>query len=286
MTEVRSVVRLLVFCGAVSLSAGPAEDAIIAIMRLSDQANYTWLATISDDARTYEINGKTERSGYSLVRMPMINSVRRKLDRESADTHIDLIFRGNVDCVLRTDDGWLRPDELPEPEEISDFDRLGLTGPAAIAVTRANASGVLKRPAIRRPASSRRDAPPAYSNLQLAISPPHEELAVIVGSHRDLKVDGDIVTGVLTDLGAQLLLVRDGQKEITPLQARGDFKIWLRDGMVARYQVNLDGTLEVSPPRGARVTVLVNQRSTTVISDVGTTVLDVPEGARAKLAQR
>lgn len=44
----------------------------------------------------------------------------------------------------------------------------------------------------------------------------------------DLAVDDNAVTGMLTDLGAQLLLVRNGQTDITPVRAAGTFKIWLR----------------------------------------------------------
>ena len=41
----------------------------------------------------------------------------------------------------------------------------------------------------------------AARNLQLGISHPHEELGVIVGSHRELAIDGHVVSGVLTRLG-------------------------------------------------------------------------------------
>jgi hypothetical protein len=121
-----------------------------------------------------------------------------------------------------------------------------------------------------------------YSNLQLGISHPHEELGVIVGSYQELKVEGDVVTGSLTDLGAQLLLVRDGQKYIEPLRAAGTFKLWLRNGMVAKYQVTLEGVLRIHVQSGRRQ-VEVHQVTDTVLKDVGTTTLDVPDQARAKL---
>lgn len=280
-------VRLLVLFGAGPLHAGPLEDAIVSIMRLSDQPNYSWVSTISDDARTYEIDGATTREGYSRVKMPVINSIRRRLGRDVSDTRIEVIFRGNVSCVLRTEEGWLRPDELPEPEAISDFDRLAANARSGTAVAPSITTTILKGSVIRRPVSS----PPAekargYSNLQLAISPPHEELAVIVSSHRDFAVEGDLVTGTLTDMGAQLLLVRDGQKEITPLAATGAFKIWLRGGTVSRYQVTLDGTLAVQSQKGGPITIAVHQRALTILSDIGSTAVHVPEIAKAKLEGR
>src|ERR1044071_6730315 len=82
--------------------AGPTENAIMAAMRLSEQPNYSWVATISDDARTYDIVGKTVRGGFTRVKMPVINSVRRSLGRGVTDTEVDVIFRGNVACVLES----------------------------------------------------------------------------------------------------------------------------------------------------------------------------------------
>ena len=108
------------------------------------------------------------------------------------------------------------------------------------------------------------------------------ELAVIVSSHQEFNVDGDVVTGTLTDLGAQLLLVRDGQEAITPLRAAGTFKLWLRDGSVTKYQVQLEGILHVRLPTNSRQ-VMVHQITTTVLKDVGTTSFEVPAQAREKL---
>src|SRR5215212_3330822 len=109
--------RLLPVCLVVSVmiprgEAGPTESAILAAMRLSEQPNYSWVATVSDDARTYDIVGKTARDGFTAVKMPVVNSVRRQLRRSVTDTEMDIIFRGNVACVIQTDEGWRKPDEL------------------------------------------------------------------------------------------------------------------------------------------------------------------------------
>jgi hypothetical protein len=277
------------FAAAVSL-AGPTEDAIVAIMRLSERPNYTWVATVADDARTYEIDGKIASDGFSFVKMPAINSVRRKLGRDVTDSRIDAIFRGNVDCVVRTDAGWFRVEELPEPEAISDYERLGaasrsgtigLPSGALPPGMGGSATHRVRRTAVVAPVEQEKRN---YSNLQFAICPPHEELGVIVSSHSHIAVEGDTVSGTLTELGAQLLLVRDGQREITPVQASGTFKIWLRHGTVSRYQVTLQGTLAVTLPKSGRVNLNVSQRTLTVLSDIGTTKVDVPDIARAKLA--
>ncbi len=262
---------------------GPTEAAIMATMRLSDQPNYSWVATISDDARTYDIDGKIVRGGFTNVKMPVINAVRRRLGRDAADPRVELLFRGNVACVIRTGDGWLSPHELPWPDE-PETDLMVLPGPSIGPMAGGSIRGslqgtVLQRTRIRDP-REREDR--AYSNLQLAVSPPHEELAVIVGSHQDLKVEGETVRGTLTDLGAQLLLVRDGQKEITPLRATGSFTLWMREGLVAKYQVRLEGVLLVDTPRGRRE-IEVHQSTDTIVKNIGTTVVEVPAQARTKL---
>lgn len=272
---------------APSAPGGPVEDAIQAAVRLSEHSNYSWVTTVADDARTYDIIGQTQRGGFTRVKMPVINSVRRQLGRSVTDTQIEFYFLGNVACVVETERGWRRPDELPLPELVdagtagaNDVIRLPSTGtgpsPADASILRGS---VVRLPKPRLPADK---TPRAYSNLQLAITHPHEDLGVIVGSHATFTVDGDTVTGALTDLGAQLLLVRDGQEYVAPLAAAGVFKLWIRDGLVSKYQVRLEGILDVHLPNGRRQ-IRVNQVSDTVIREIGTTRFDVPEQVREKL---
>lgn len=260
--------------------AGPVETAIMAIMRLSDQPNYSWTTTISDDARTYDVVGKTERGGFTQARMPVVNSIRRQLGRSVTDTEIDLIFRGNVECVIETDHGWKRPNELavlPPGSASAEAD-----GGAQISSGAPRNGAVLPRVRPSRGSAGRDSRPRPYSNLQLGISHPHEELGIIVSSHADFNVDGDRVSGALTDLGAQLLLVRDGQENLSPVRASGTFKVWLHDGMVSKYQLKLRGTVEISLPSGARQ-IEVQQVSDTVLKDVGATKLIIPDEAKRKL---
>jgi hypothetical protein len=270
---------LLAPCGY----ASPTEDAIVAIMRLSDQPNYSWIATVADDARTYDIFGKTVRGGFTQVKMPVINSVRRKLGRSVTDTQVDLIFRGNVHCVIETEDGWRKPSELPMLSWNAPEARRSRP-PPSVGPILGSSRVSLQGATVPQPGLANRNTPNerSYSNLQLALSHPHEELGVIVGSHDTLNVEGAVVTGSLTELGAQLLLVRDGQKYIEPIAAHGTFKLWLRDGMVTKYQVTLEGTLNVHLQSGRRK-VEVHQTTDTILKDIGTTNVEVPDQARVKL---
>jgi hypothetical protein len=271
---------------AAALRAGPADDAIIAAMRLAEQPNYSWTTSVSDDARTYTITGRTTPEGFTRVQMPVVNRLRRKLGRGVTDTQIDFIFRGNVACVVESTQGWRTPAELPDLPLAGTAATSAGTGPdAPVHVNATLGAGIGDVPVVSvpLPPAKRATAPLPYSNLQLTLSHPHEELAVIVGSHAEFKVDGDLVTGTLTEVGARLLLVHDGQAQLTPRRAGGTFALRVQRGQVVQYRITLDGVLAVEAAGAARE-IIVRQTTDTVLRDIGTTRVDVPEEARAKLA--
>ncbi|MBL9186837.1 MAG: hypothetical protein JNK23_05115 [Opitutaceae bacterium] len=274
---------LIAACMGHALHAGPKEDAIIAIMRLSEQPNYSWTATVTDDARTYDIEGRTSREGFTRVKMPLIAAVRRKLGRSATDTEAELIFRGNVDCVVLTEKGWVRPTELPDTMP-GEFDPSHPTGSAPIARPRGGIGAQSPFPAGMGGTKKRAGRPTAYSNLQLAISHPHEDLGVILSGHTDFNLEDGLVSGTLTELAALLLLVRDGQEDITPLRAGGTFRIWISGGMVTKYHVQLEGILRVKTRAGTR-DIGVAQSTGTLIKHVGTTAFEVPDEARFNFAR-
>src|SRR5204862_137473 len=77
-----------------------------------------------------------------------------------------------------------------------------------------------------------------YTNVQFAASRPHDELAIIVSSGENLEVAGDTMTGTLSDVGARLLLVHEGQEnQIQPLTAAGTFKLQVANRLVTKYIV-------------------------------------------------
>lgn len=271
---------------------GPSEDALVAALQLADQPNYSWTVTVADDVQAYTIDGKTRREGWSWVRLPMIAWVAQRIGRE-AGTNLEAIFRGNADGVVRTRRGWQKLGELPRYEVVTDDEAPFPELPSTRAGARSSSPGLPGDPFVSDPASPWSSSPPArptvpadpgkgYSNAQFGVSPPHQELAIIVGSYVDLHAEGDEVTGTLDDAGARLLLVRDGQKDISPELARGDFRLRLQDGAITSYLLVLQGVLEVNGPRG-RQRVLVNQKSNTIIRNVGTTEFQVPVEAYRKL---
>ena len=274
---------LLSFLGLpAAFALDPADRVTLAAMHLAEQPNYSWSVAVSDDAREYTIEGKTERDGYTWMRLPMVKAVAQKLGR-TAEPDVEAYFRSGSEFVLRAEGGWRTWNELPKrhPDWRDDMDTWSVSTrstPWGSAMIVHSDPFDPSQVVIFQP-PPRSDDPP-YSNAQFAMSRPHEELAVIVSSCTYLEVEGDEAVGVLSDLGAQLLLVRDGQHHITPLVAGGTFRLLMRDGVVTRYQLHLEGLLAID-----RDEVKVHQRSTTEISTVGETRLLVPAEVRRKLGR-
>lgn len=271
--------------GALTLQAGPAESAILAAMRLSDQSNYSWVTTVEDDVRTYDVLGMTRRDGFTRLKMPMTEAMRRRLGRAAMDSMLDVIYHGKSRCVIDTVDGWKSVGELPWLVERRYQSDLAALSPTAIGLTMPGQFGGALSPPPARPRRAIRPrgetaAPDAYSTLKLALNHPHEDLGVIVSSHAEMRCEGDVASGTLNAIGALLLLVRDDESEVEPRQAAGTFKLWMRGGVVTKYQVKLEGVLVL----GVR-TFEVKQTTTTVLKDIGITKFSVPDEARLKLGE-
>lgn len=267
--------------------AGPVESAIVAAMKLPDAPNYSWQTEIVDDARTYEIVGATDRAtDYSLVTMPLVNAVARRAPRGGgASSNVaTVIFKGAEQCVIQSDEGWRKPDEASSAEERGSGRRGGFGGPSGGGGLpgMGGPRGRGSRGGSRYPGGTESGPALSYSNLQNTLSRPHEEIAIIVAGAADLKVDGDVITGSLSETAASLLLVHAGQKKITPLQAAGACRLWVRAGALVKYETTLEGKLAVETGGGRRE-VTVHQKATTTLTKVGATTVEVPVEAQKKL---
>ena len=273
-----ALLLLLTFASTISvIRADSRDDVIIQAMRLTAAPNYSWITTISDEVATFTFEGRTQPNGYTWVRMPMTRSVARRL-RQSGSGHLEAVFLGHDTFVLRLADGWIAREVLPWAKPGPNVD------PFALARGRpAGRMGTLGAPV---PTSARSRSLRSFDDdelrlpgdIHLGLTPPHEELGIIVGSFVDLQVGDGVVTGTLSELGATLLLVRDGQVDVTPVSAQGFFRLWFKDGQVLQYQLRLDGVLA-----SGRKTSTVSTLTTTIIKQVGTTPIDIPDEARVML---
>lgn len=280
--------KMLLATTTALLAASPAwghslETAIVAAMKLSEVPNYSWNCTVTDDAQTYQIEGKTQLGSFTWQRQPMPKNIARRLGRE-AGYELEAIFSSRFRYVIQTGSGWKTLEELPKRSD--DWtDEQWLYVPVAVVRTPdMPADGSVDPfglpPAVYIPVLSK-DEPgngKVYSNAQFALALPHEELGVIVSSYVDFQVDGDTASGTLTDLGAQLLLVHDGHEYIKPVAGGGRFKLWLNGDFVDKYLVELAGIVVVD-----RKAVYVRQKSVTTLKDVGKTSVVVPAEAQRRL---
>jgi hypothetical protein len=111
---------------------------------------------------------------------------------------------------------------------------------------------------------------------------PAEEAADLVSKAKELKQETDAYGGELTEAGAKDLLTfggrRDG-KTTEPRNARGSLKFWVKDGLLAKYELKLQGTINFSNKERD-----IDRTTTVEIKDVGTTKVEVPDAAKEKLA--
>ncbi len=110
---------------------------------------------------------------------------------------------------------------------------------------------------------------------------PAVQAAEIAATTKELKKEGDMYSGELTEEGAQALLTflpRSGGGGPTVSNAKGSVKFWVKDGALVKYEFKVKGTVSFNGNE------YENDRTTTVeIKDVGTTKVEVPEAAKKKL---
>ena len=109
---------------------------------------------------------------------------------------------------------------------------------------------------------------------------PSEEAAELAGFVKELKKDGDVYSGDLTEEGAKAKLIfRRGGGDATVANPKGSAKFWIKDGVLTKYEFKVKGTVTWNGND------FDNDRTTTVeIKDVGATKLEVPDDAKKKLS--
>jgi hypothetical protein len=108
---------------------------------------------------------------------------------------------------------------------------------------------------------------------------PAAQAAEIAGYAKELKKDGDVYSGPLTEEGAKDLLRFRRGSDATVSNAKGSAKFWVKDGVLTKYEFKVTGAVSFN---GNDMDV---DRTTTVeIKDVGATKVNVSEDAKKKLS--
>ncbi len=102
---------------------------------------------------------------------------------------------------------------------------------------------------------------------------PAAQATNLLASVIELKKDGDVYSGDLTEAGAKAQF-RFG----TVTNPKGSAKFWLKDGLLSKYEFKVQGKVDFN---GNEMDL---DRDTTIeIKEVGATKVDVPDGAKKVL---
>ena len=102
---------------------------------------------------------------------------------------------------------------------------------------------------------------------------PSAQAAELVTAAKELKKEGDVYSGELTEEGAKAQF-RLG----TVSNPKGSVKFWVKDGALTKFEIKVTGKVDFNGNEFD-----VDRTSTVEVKDVGTTKVTVPEEAKKKL---
>ena len=111
---------------------------------------------------------------------------------------------------------------------------------------------------------------------------PAAEAEDLAGKVKELKKEGDVYSGDLTEDGAKSLLSsggRGGGNAPAVSNAKGSVKFWVKDGLLSKYEHKVKGSVSFNGTDRE-----IDRTTTVEIKDVGTTKATVPDDARKKLS--
>lgn len=108
---------------------------------------------------------------------------------------------------------------------------------------------------------------------------PAAQAAELASGAKELKKDGDVYSGDLSEESAKAHLTfrRGGDANVS--NAKGSVKFWLKDGELVKYEVKVKGSVSFNGNDRE-----VDRDTTVEIKDVGTTKVTVPDEAKKKLS--
>lgn len=229
---------------------GPADDVKAAAKKLATDGSYTWTTTSpgrDGGQGGMSVEGKTDKTGVALI--------TTKFGDRTSET---VIKAGKA--AVKTDEGWKSGEEL------------AAAGPGG-----AGGGG-----------GGRRGGGGFAARMAETFKAPAAEAETLAAGAKELKKDGDVISGDLTEEAAKERLSFGGRRRggdnnnsppPGPANAKGNVKFWIKDGVLAKYEVTLSGTFEFNGQSRD-----INRTSITEIKPVGTAALEIPAEAAAKLS--
>lgn len=239
--------RNIIILGAVILTAssfiavGAAVDEVKgAIKNLADKPNYSWTTTVKS-------GGGQGRFAPGPTEGKTEKGGLIYLTMTRGDQKTEALVKG-AKSVVKTQDGW---QQTPAP---------GAGQPGGRGARGAFMGRMLQN--YKVPAVQAED---------------------LISKVKELKKDGDAYVGELTEDGVKQFLMpgggRGGQNAPTPSNPKGTVKFWVKDGVLVKYEFNVQGTMTFN-----NNDVNIDRTTTVEIKDIGSTKIDVPAEAKEKLS--
>jgi hypothetical protein len=238
-----TTLSLLAFSAAV-VHADPKDDIQAAIQKLSDSGNYSWTRTVEGGFGRGPQNGKIQKDGTTWLSVQM------------RDNTYELLTQGDK-AAVKTDDGWKSKAELTTAAASDDGG--GPPSPERMLLFMVQN--------IKAPADLAKDLVSKLDNIQ--------------------KTDDGYSADLTPDAAKEQLMFRRRRATTTPdanapavevKDAKASIKFTIKDGNLTKFEMHVTGTRSFNGNDND-----VDQTTTTEIKDVGTTTIDVPADAKAKL---
>ena len=226
--------------------AAPKEDVTEAAKKLAEKGNYSWKQS-SENAGGGGGGGRGFRAGPTEGKTAGGTTY---LTSQRGDNTTEVVLKGEKGAV-KVQDEWMALSELSGQGQ-------GGQGGGRQGLGRFLAN--------------------QYRNFKA----PAAQAQELVGQVKEIKQEGDAYTGELTEEGAKSLMSFGGRRggqgpEISG--AKGTAKFWVKDGALAKYEYNVQGTVTFGDNERE-----INRTTTVEIKDVGSTKVEVPAGAKEKLS--
>jgi hypothetical protein len=113
------------------------------------------------------------------------------------------------------------------------------------------------------------------------IKAPAKQAEELANDSKDLKKDGDAITGELTPEGAKKLMTFGGRggQGLEVKNANATVKFWVKDGALTKYQYHTKGTMNFNGEDRD-----IDRTTTVEVNKVGETKVTIPDAAKKKLS--
>ncbi len=240
---------LAVFATA-SLLAEPKDDVQGAIKKLTEASSYAW-STKTENAGgggggggrggfgAGPSSGKVAKDGYAII------------TRTIGENTIETVIKGEKSVTKNQEGAWQTPEEMAAA-------RAGGGGGGGRGFGRGGFGGANALPA--------------------------SQAQGLLTGVKELKSADGVFSGELTKEAVASRLAFGGRRggggeaPPAPADAKGSAKFWVKDGVLTKYEFNVQGTMSFNGNDFP-----INRTTTVEIKDVGTTKVEVSEDAKKKL---